>query len=60
MIIMKLSKILFIEVSTHLLWIWHQSLKSPEKIKTEVMAWKEIHLKSLKKISMINIYLEGW
>lgn len=30
-----------------------------KKIKTGVIAWKEIHLDSLKYILIINIYLEG-
>lgn len=63
MIIMNISKVLYIAVNTHLLWIWQLGLRSQEKIKTEVIACKEIHLEFLKKWyfkDIIDIYLEGW
>lgn len=49
----------FVDISTFMLWIWQLNLKSQGE-GDEVVAWKEIILEFLEKISMINVYLQGW
>ena len=49
----------FVDVFTFMLWIWQLNLKS-QGGGNEVIAWKVILLEFLEKISMMNVYLQGW